>query len=71
MADTPKRIQRRRTKGYRLPEGAVIEQPHLILNLGELAGKDLACFCPLPAEGEPDRCHAALLLSLANGDPDA
>lgn len=49
----------------------VIEQPHLMLSLGELAGKDLACFCPLPAEGEPDRCHAALLLALANGDPDA
>jgi hypothetical protein len=36
----------------------------------ELAGKDLACFCPLPEPGEPDHCHAALLLSLANGDPD-
>lgn len=122
MADAPKRIQRRRTKGFRLPEGAVcvdratkwgnpfkvgekirddsplwpyiaaavpggarglvaltpttreqavdlysswvIEQPHLMLNLGELAGKDLACFCPLPAEREPDHCHAAYLLEL-------
>lgn len=28
----------------------------------ELAGKDLACWCPLPAEGEPDACHAAALM---------
>lgn len=32
----------------------------------ELAGKDLACWCPLPAPGEPDICHAAVLLELAN-----
>ncbi|HEY9369930.1 DUF4326 domain-containing protein [Streptomyces sp.] len=42
----------------------VIEQPHLMLNLDELAGKDLACFCPLPAEGELDHCHAAYLIDL-------
>jgi len=28
----------------------------------ELAGKDLACWCPPPVEGEPDWCHAAVLL---------
>lgn len=32
----------------------------------ELGGRDLACWCPLPAPGEPDHCHAAVLLSLAN-----
>ena len=32
----------------------------------DLRGKDLACWCPLPAEGEPDVCHAAVLLDLAN-----
>lgn len=42
----------------------VIEQPHLMLRLDELAGKDLACWCPLPAEGEPDHCHAAYLIEL-------
>jgi hypothetical protein len=120
--DTPKRIQRRRTKGYKLPEGAVcvdrttkwgnpfkvgenirndsplwpyiadtipggarglvalapmtaeqavalysswvVEQPHLMLSLGELAGRDLACWCPPPAVGEPDHCHAAYLIEL-------
>lgn len=32
----------------------------------ELAGKDLACWCPLPAEGDPDLCHAAMLLRLVS-----
>lgn len=32
----------------------------------ELAGKNLACWCPLPAEGQPDHCHAAFLLEIAN-----
>ncbi|KAB8186985.1 DUF4326 domain-containing protein [Nonomuraea phyllanthi] len=37
----------------------------------ELAGKDLACWCPLPEPGETDWCHARVLLEIANGDPDA
>lgn len=32
----------------------------------ELAGRDLACWCPLPAEGAPDLCHAAALLHLVS-----
>jgi hypothetical protein len=32
----------------------------------ELRGKNLACWCPLPKPGEPDICHAAILLELAN-----
>jgi hypothetical protein len=33
----------------------------------ELAGKNLACFCPLPTEPyQPDCCHAAVLLEIAN-----
>lgn len=32
----------------------------------ELAGKNLACWCALPAEVEPDVCHAAVLLEVAN-----
>jgi Domain of unknown function (DUF4326) len=31
----------------------------------DLAGRDLACWCPLPAPGEPDDCHAAVLLEAA------
>lgn len=34
--------------------------------LAPLAGLDLACWCPLPAEGQPDWCHAAVLLRVAN-----
>lgn len=118
---TPKRIQRSRAKGWRMPEGAVyvgrpskwgnpfvigdrfdrddplfpylartvpggaqsftsltphtrksvvdahawwlIEQPRLMLSLGELAGKDLCCWCPLDAP-----CHADFLLESANGE---
>lgn len=32
----------------------------------ELAGKDLACWCPLPEPGEIDWCHARILLEVAN-----
>jgi hypothetical protein len=102
----PKRIQRKRTKGWRMPEGAVyvgrgskwgnpypvgkglwtptgwvaeashedavasftddirwgacdVPEPEEIR--AELAGKDLACWCPLD---QP--CHADVLLELAN-----
>lgn len=36
--------------------------PH-ISEIGELRGKDLACWCPLDAP-----CHADVLLTVANGD---
>lgn len=32
-----------------------------------LPGQDLACWCALPAEGEPDDCHGRPLLYIANG----
>lgn len=32
----------------------------------ELAGRNLACWCDPPAAGEPDLCHAAWLLKVAN-----
>lgn len=111
----PKRIQRRRTAGWRMPEGAVyvgrpsqwgnpftvgelvtppVEsyQPtpvhvrdaehairlyrrwlHGSANrcadlVPELAGKDLACWCPLEDEhGNRVPCHADVLLSIAAG----
>jgi hypothetical protein len=31
-----------------------------------LAGRDLMCWCPPPQPGQPDHCHAAVLLELAN-----
>lgn len=33
----------------------------------ELRDKNLACWCPLPEPGQPDRCHAAVLLAIASG----
>lgn len=119
---SPARIQRRRTKGWRKPEGAVIvtrpsrfgnpftfamayelgyadhgdtetarravlgafrswlagnrlmwqseegdtARQRLLDGLPELRGKDLACYCPLPEPGQPDHCHATVLLELAN-----
>jgi hypothetical protein len=36
----------------------------------QLAGRNLMCWCPEPEPGEPDHCHAAVLLRLANeGEP--
>jgi len=31
-----------------------------------LHGRDLTCWCPLPTDGQPDHCHAAVLLELVN-----
>lgn len=39
----------------------------ILEHLGELAGKDLCCWCPLPGDGEVDWCHANVLFELANG----
>lgn len=33
-----------------------------------LHGRDLTCWCPLPEPGQPDHCHAAVLLQLANDE---
>lgn len=113
---TPQRIQLRRTKGWRKPEGAVsvvrgtdwgnpyrVGQPVSIttptstgveeygyqptvtpeiavllyriwisgrlkqLIRQELAGRDLACWCPLTdTDGSPWPCHADVLLHIAN-----
>lgn len=36
------------------------------LDISPLHGRNLACWCPLPAAGKPDYCHAAVLLEFAN-----
>ena len=100
----PKRIQRSRAKGWRMPDGAIyvgrpskwgnpwvagepwcptsaaecagifrgilLGNPHpdsrmgrVLAEISELAGHDLACWCPLD---QP--CHADVLLELANPD---
>jgi len=40
----------------------IADLSHPVLNVGELAGRDLACWCPLDAP-----CHADVLLEIANG----
>ena len=103
----PVRIQRQRTKGWKMPpntvyvgrptkwgnpfvvgksggaytklvknqrhawqlyESVAVDNQKLIeAARAELRGKNLACFCPLPTQlYEPDCCHAAVLLKLAN-----
>src|SRR5262245_2895332 len=113
-ARLPRRVQLRRTKGWRMPANTVkvdrttlFGNPFSIADYGHdravelhrrwiagervgsdlqgsaardlaakrsevlqalptLRGKNLACWCALPKPGEPDRCHAAVLLELAN-----
>ncbi|HEX5568070.1 MAG TPA: DUF4326 domain-containing protein, partial [Streptomyces sp.] len=52
-----------------------IKRPHALPSVeeirAELRGRDLMCWCPLPAPGEPDHCHAAVLLELANAPATA
>ena len=38
----------------------------VLRDLHLLRGRNLACWCPLPSPGQPDHCHAAVLLELAN-----
>lgn len=44
----------------------VFDRRRILADLHLLRGKDLACTCPLPEPGEPDHCHATVLLKLAN-----
>jgi hypothetical protein len=37
--------------------------------LPTLRGKNLACWCPLPEEGQADLCHTAVLLDLVGRLP--
>ena len=110
--DKPRRVQLRRTKGWRKPRNTLKvdrttpwgnpfeEGPDMsraecvaqfecllageckneterawlaraVANRGYLKGKNLACWCALPRDGEPDICHAAALLRFANDDEGA
>jgi len=47
----------------------LFDQPYLMCSLNELAGKNLACWCPLvDVDGRRVPCHADFLLELANDD---
>lgn len=45
----------------------VFDRRRILAELHTLHGRDLACTCPLPEPGQPDHCHAAVLLALAAG----
>jgi len=50
------------------PEGtrwSAAARDRILADLPMLRGKDLACPCPVPEPGEPDHCHAVVLLTLA------
>ena len=50
------------------PEYEEVSYPSVEEIREELAGKDLACWCPLADErGNPVPCHADVLLEIANG----
>lgn len=42
------------------------EAPAIEDIIAALRGKNLACWCDLPAPGEPDVCHASVLIEIAN-----
>lgn len=57
---------------YEMPAGppgtpsAAANRDWMITNLPKLTGRDLACWCAVPEPGQPDHCHGAVLLELAN-----
>jgi hypothetical protein len=48
------------------PSALSTKRAAVLRRLPELRGRDLGCYCPQPAPGEPDVCHAVCLLELAN-----
>lgn len=61
-----------RRHAWQLYRSVAITNEHLIeAARRELRGKNLACWCPLPTGPyEPDCCHAAVLLEIANAPGD-
>lgn len=46
----------------------IAKRQWILEGVPHLRGKNLACWCQPPKPGEPDLCHAAVLLQLANRD---
>lgn len=65
--NSPTSARKAATDWYRAWITGPTQEPLLALTRQLLYGRDLMCWCPLPAEGRPDHCHAAVLLELANG----
>jgi hypothetical protein len=43
----------------------VFSRRRVLTDLWRLKNRDLACTCPLPEEGEPDHCHARVLMEFS------
>jgi hypothetical protein len=54
-------------KGELVVAGIERRRRWILDNLHRLHGRDLCCYCAVPADGGVDWCHAATLLALANG----
>lgn len=79
FAETPDEAREWCTQTYRAwltheldggagPEGtawSASRRDWILEHLSDLRGRDLACWCPVPADGQPDHCHAAVLIRLA------
>lgn len=63
---TDAEARRYATDAYRTWITSPEQVPLLTLARQLLHGRDLTCWCPLPEPGEPDHCHAAVLLKLAS-----
>lgn len=59
-------IFRRWLDGYIDPPDLRERRLRLLRELPSLRNHNLACWCPLPAPGGSDWCHAAVLLEIAN-----
>lgn len=53
-------------QGGAMSDYEILKFKRIAMELDRLRGRNLACWCPLPAEGQPDLCHAAILLRIAN-----
>ena len=63
----PNRIIENRCEAWALyQEFARANESLITAARSELRGKNLACWCPLPKNGETDFCHASELLRIAN-----
>ena len=47
-------------------EDQLAARQYVKTQIWRLRGKNLACWCALPKPGEPDICHAGVLLELAD-----
>jgi hypothetical protein len=64
---TPRRVVKDRVDAWQLYREYAPRNAELVTAArADLRGRNLACWCPLPTAGEEDRCHAAVLMAIAN-----